>query len=104
MPPNQLKPESFESYPPEARRLARERVVLLRQLPLAFLPLLLRELIEYDWKFPVERRELDQQLKYLAELPPGKLHTLVEPFARLQVSIEIEALDWVSAPGSFRNS
>jgi hypothetical protein len=101
MPPNQLKPESFESYPPEARRLARERVVLLRQLPLAFLPLLLRELIEYDWKFPVERRELDQQLKYLAELPPGKLHTLVEPFARLQVSSEIEALDWVSAPGQF---
>ena len=36
----------------EARRLAVKHVALLRRLPLGFVPLLLRELIVYDWKFP----------------------------------------------------
>ena len=39
-------------YPPEAKRLAASHIALLRRLPLGFLPLLLSELIVYDWKFP----------------------------------------------------
>jgi len=37
---------------------------LLRRLPLSFVPLLLRELIEYDWNFPAERQELNAQFVY----------------------------------------
>ena len=53
--PNQLVPESFGSYPAEAKRLAASHIALLQRLPLGFVPLLLRELIVYDWKFPAER-------------------------------------------------
>lgn len=66
--PSQLKTKYFDSYPREARQIATTRIELLRQLPLSFLPLLLRELIAYDWKFPAERRELDHQLAYLGSL------------------------------------
>jgi len=59
--PASLQPEHFAKYPPEARQLATRYVELFRDLPLAFLPLLLREVIEYDWKFPAERRDLDRQ-------------------------------------------
>jgi hypothetical protein len=59
--PNQLTASSFSGYPAEARRLAIEQIALLQRLPLAFLPLLLRELIVYDWKFPSERAELGRQ-------------------------------------------
>ena len=43
--------------------LATEQLGLLQRLPLAFVPLLLRELIVYDWKFPTERRDLDGQFQ-----------------------------------------
>ena len=46
--PNQLVPETFGSYPAEAKRLATGHIALLRRLPLGFVPLLLRELIVYD--------------------------------------------------------
>ena len=59
--PTQLAAESFASYPAEAKRIALGQITLLRRLPLAFVPLLLRELILYDWKFPAERREIDRQ-------------------------------------------
>ncbi len=43
--PRDLKASQFASYPPQARELAAGRVALLQQLPLGFLPLLLRELL-----------------------------------------------------------
>ena len=43
--PSHLKAELFRHYPPEARELARRSVGSLRQLPLSFVPLLLREII-----------------------------------------------------------
>ena len=46
------------------------RIALLRKLPLAFVPLLLRELIVYDWKFPAERKDLDRQFAWLSRLSP----------------------------------
>lgn len=48
----QLREQQFEGYPPEAKKVASSNIGLLQQLPLAFLPLLLREVIVYDWKFP----------------------------------------------------
>jgi len=72
--PNQLVSESFAAYPAEARSLAVSRLPLLRRLPLGFVPLLLRELIVYDWKFPAERKNLDRQFAYLASLSPLALN------------------------------
>jgi len=54
--PRDLKTEQFAGYPPEARKLATSYLGTLQQLPLSFLPSLLRELIDYDFKFPAERK------------------------------------------------
>jgi hypothetical protein len=56
MVPNQLSATQFTAYPPQAGTVAITHLTVLQQLPLAFLPLLLRETIAYDWKFPAERR------------------------------------------------
>ena len=60
--PHDLKAEQFSGYPPEARKLAVSNIETLRQLPLSFLPNLLREVIEYDFKFPAERAEVSREL------------------------------------------
>jgi len=97
--PNQLNADSFSAYPPEARQLARAQIGLLQRLPLAFVPLLLRELIVYDWKFPAERIDLDRQFTYLAR--PGVLNAAMEPFAKLTLTRELEQTDWVNSPAVF---
>src|SRR5437762_194786 len=99
--PSQLKPENFAAYPPEARRIATSRIPLLQELPLAFLPLLLRELIAYDWRFPAERRELDNQLAYLDSLTSEQRNKAIAPFVALQISLELERMDWINAPVQF---
>jgi hypothetical protein len=99
--PDQLKPEDFKAYPPEARQQCVARIALLRQLPLAFLPLLLREVIAYDWRFPVERQDLDAQLAYLAAMSPEQLRRTMAPFYGLKLSEKLEAADWVNGPAQF---
>ena len=99
--PSQLKPEQFNGYPPQARQIAESRIVLMRQLPLSFLPLLLREVIVYDWKFPAERRELEHQLSYLGNMPPERVQQYMVQFSRLHLSPELEHMDWVHAPRLF---
>ena len=94
--PNQLTPASFAAYPPEARHLATARVALLRRLPLAFLPLLLRELIVYDWKFPAERADLERQFRYLESEPAA-----AAAFDRLKLTPALAQTDWVTSPATF---
>ena len=80
--PNQLVPRRvFEAYPAEARRLAVSHVALLRRLPLGFVPLLLREVIVYDWKFPAERRDIERPFAYLSNLSPEQLAKAMAAFA-----------------------
>ena len=67
----QVQADQFQSYPPQAKQLATSHLALLQQLPLAFLPLLLREVIVYDWKFPAERDEIDRQLQRIDKLLRG---------------------------------
>jgi hypothetical protein len=74
---------------------------LFQQLPLAFLPLLLRELIGYDWKFPAERKELDNQLTYLSPLTPEQLEKEFVAFTKLRLSSDLEQIDWVNTPAQF---
>ena len=100
--PDQLTPASFAAYPPQARELAIRHIAILRRLPLAFLPLLLRELIVYDWKFPAERVDLDRQFAYLGALGSRcAFQTAVAPFAQLRLTRELENADWVNSPAVF---
>lgn len=93
-----LNPELFKAYPPQARQLAIARIGLLQQLPESFVPLLLREVIAYDWKFPAERNELDRQFAYLGSLPQGERQHTLSGFTELRLSSELERFDWVNQP------
>ncbi|HEY3840151.1 MAG TPA: hypothetical protein VGL72_26445 [Bryobacteraceae bacterium] len=99
--PPQLTAASFASYPPEARQLATRQIELLQRLPLAFLPLLLRELIVYDWKFPAERADLDRQFGYLGSRTPAEFQMTMSAFVQLKLSHELENTDWVNSPANF---
>lgn len=101
MQPTQLKPEYFSNYPPLGREVAIRGIHLLRQLPLSFVPLLLKEVIAYDWNFPPERQEVDAQLFYLDGLSQQELHEAMRQFASLQLSSEMEQMDWVNSPLDF---
>ena len=99
--PSQLTIASFSGYPPEARQLAIQNVALMQRLPLAFVPLLLRELIVYDWKFPSERVELTRQFTYLGGLTQGAFQAAMAAFAQLKLTRELEQTDWVNSPAIF---
>ena len=99
--PSALTNASFTSYPPLARKVAVEHLVLLQQLPIAFLPSLLRELIVYDDRFPAERLSIDSELAYLASLAPSQLDATFHPFAQLRISASLIASDWVNHPAQF---
>ncbi len=99
--PRDLTADSFRAYPPRARAIAALQVALLRDLPIGFLPLLLRELISYDWKFPAERAELDRQFAYLSSRAVDARAQLMTAFAGLRISPELEHADWVNTPAQF---
>ena len=99
--PNQLKPEHFSSYPPMARKLVIEKLAVLQTLPLSFLPSMLREVIEYDYKFPAERLALEKELNNLAELTAEKRTEWFAEFAQIQLSGALERFDWINQPGQF---
>ena len=97
----QIHVEQFGSYPPQAKRIAIGNIALLQQLPLTFLPLLLRELIVYDWKFPPERDEIDRQMRYLGSLTADQLSNTMSSFAKLKLSADLEGMNWIDAPVRF---
>jgi len=99
--PQDLKTEYFAGYPPEARKLVTNYLGTLRQMPLSFLPGLLRELIDYDFKFPAERKAHDRELAQLQSLTNTQRKEWFEGFAGIQLSSQLERFDWVKAPGQF---
>src|SRR5215475_14597539 len=99
--PRDLKPESFERYPAEARRLVRNYVAAFQRLPLSFLPNLLREVIDYDFKFPAERRALEQELGTLASLTLTQTNEWFQAFSATKLSPRLEQVDWVNSPAQF---
>jgi len=101
MHPRDLTPEHFKSYAPEARNLATKYLPLLRRWPLSFLPSVLREIVEYDCKFPTEREALEKELEVLSSLAPEQLDSWLSGFAQIRLSTELEHSDWVNAPAQF---
>ena len=99
--PAGLKPEQFSGYPPEARKLALDYLGTLQRLPLSFLPSLLREVIEYDFKFPVERKSLEKELGNLRSLSAQESKEWFRGFAAIQLTAKLEQFDWVNAPAQF---
>jgi hypothetical protein len=99
--PADLKPEQFNGYPPEARKLATNYIGALQRLPLSFLPSLLREVIDYDFKFPAERKTVEKELANLASLSPEQMKEWLQGFAQIRVSSQLEHSDWVNAPAQF---
>ncbi len=99
--PQDLKPSSFSAYPPQGRRLAQDQLALLHELPLVLVPILLRELIAYDWKFPAERRELTRQFHFLSGLTATERASAMSGFRSLSLSPELANTDWVNDPSAF---
>jgi hypothetical protein len=99
--PTDLKPEQFAGYPPEARKLVTEYLVALRRLPLSFLPSLLREVIDYDFRFPAERKALEKELANLNSLSAEQAKDWFQGFAQIRLSPQLEQFDWVNAPAQF---
>jgi hypothetical protein len=99
--PHDLKAEQFSGYPPEARRVVLAHLEALRQLPLSFVPSLLREVIDYDYKFPVERTGIDDELAYLSSLSATQVDDWFAGFARVSLSSSLEQFDWINAPAQF---
>lgn len=99
--PRDLKAEQFSGYPPEARSLVVAHLSTLRQLPLGFLPNLLREVIDYDYRFPAERATLDKELANLSSLSPEQMKEWFQPFSQLTLSSKLEDFNWVDQPAQF---
>jgi hypothetical protein len=98
---SELKPEQFSGYPPEAKKVALANLSALRRLPLSFLPSLLRELIDYDFKFPAERKALENELANLKSLSADEAEDWLRPFAQIRLSPQLEKLDWANSPAQF---
>jgi hypothetical protein len=99
--PRDLKAENFAKYPPEARAIVVEHLEGLRRLPLAFVPSLLREAIDYDYRFPVERSVIKKELEMLGALTDAEVSDWFAGFAAVSVSQALESFDWVNLPAQF---
>ena len=101
MQPRDLQPEQFAGYPAEARKLIVAHLSVLRQLPVSFVPSLLREAIDYDFKFPAERSAIDKELAILSSLSPEQVAERFRGFAQLSISPTLEQFDWINRPAQF---
>jgi hypothetical protein len=99
--PSDLKPELFKNYPPQARELVTRYIPALQSLPLSFLPNLLREIIDYDFKFPTERKAVERELANLKEISSLESYAWFAGFARIKLSSALEDLDWINSPALF---
>jgi hypothetical protein len=96
-----IQVKHFKNYPPEARRVATSHIELLRKLPAAFAPLLLQQVQGYDWRFPVERREIDQELAFLESLSEADRRRLFTGFEQLKLPASLLDVKWASSPVEF---
>ena len=101
MTPCDLNPELFTGYPPEARKLVTDYIGALQRLPLSFVPSLLREIVDYDFRFPAERKALEKELANLKSLSAEQVNDWFQGFAQIDLSPQLEHFDWVNAPAQF---
>jgi hypothetical protein len=99
--PSDLNAEQFKGYPPEARKLVTDYVGALQRLPLSFVPSLLREVIDYDFRFPPERKAIDRELANLKSLSAEQSKEWFHDFVQITVSPKLESSNWINSPGLF---
>ena len=99
--PRELQAAQFAAYPVKARELAVANVGAFQQLPLSFLAGLLRELIDYDFKFPAEQAAIRKELANLGSLSTEQRAEWFHGFAQVSLSSKLENFDWVNRPGQF---
>ena len=99
--PQDLKAAQFSGYPTEAQKVVVHYLPTLQQLPLSFLPGLLRELIDYDFKFPAERKARERELEQISSLSADQRIAWFQGFAQIQLSAQLEEFDWAKAPAQF---
>jgi hypothetical protein len=91
-----LRAASFAAYPPEGRKLAASNLPALQAIPVALLPVFLVDLKVYDWKFPLEQREIAQRIEF-AQAEPLAL----AGFRAIHVSAALDNPDQVADPQRF---
>lgn len=94
--PEWIKPECFVSYPPEGRALAISHLAVLRQMPVALLPIFLRELKDYDWQFPLEQQQVNRRLDFVQANPSS-----TAGFLRISVPHAMDRPENVADPVRF---
>jgi hypothetical protein len=99
--PGNLQAENFAGYLPQARKLAVDNLGVLRQLPISFVPNLLKEIIDYDFKFPAERAASGRELATLSSLSQAQIKEWFQGFSQLSLSSNLEKLDWINQPAQF---
>ena len=99
--PRDLKPQLFNAYPPEAKKLAINYLSALQRLPLCFVASLLREVIDYDYRFPAERKALEKELANLNSLSSEQRNEWFGGFEQIRLSSQLENMDWVNSPAIF---
>ncbi|HEX3436285.1 MAG TPA: hypothetical protein VHT24_05915 [Pseudacidobacterium sp.] len=99
--PRDLKVELFNGYPPEARKLVVAYIGTLQRLPLSFVPNLLREAIDYDFKFPAERAEISREFACIRSLSQQQQSEWFQPFEKISISSSLEQFNWVGQPAVF---
>lgn len=99
--PTELTPASFAHYPAKARAVAVANLAVLQQLPLPLVGVLLQQLIGYDWRFPAEQNMIDDQFTYLRGLSASQRNGCLRGFASVNVSPQLERMDWIGSPQLF---
>lgn len=98
---HKLDISDFEAYPPQAKRFAINYISTLRELPLILCALLLKQISQYDWQFPAEHDDLASQLNWLETAKRRDVHSVLAPFASLQVSESVMKMPWAQHPEIF---
>ena len=101
MHPRDLRIESFTKYPAQGRALAIANPHVLKRMPLILLPLMLGQIIQYDWSFPPEREQILLHLKFLNHLDAASFDALMSSFSAIPLSNELIEIDWVDHPQRF---
>ncbi len=96
-----LAAKNFNSYQPLARKLACDHLDLLRELPVVLSAVLLREVIDYDTRFPRERAKIESQFAFLEGLSARDRAHLTQGFASLSLPSALVGEDWVQFPQKF---
>jgi len=99
--PANLKAEDFAAYPPEARKLVTAHLAAIQALPISFVPSLLKEIIDYDYKFPAERSSINAELAQLSALSSTQIQDWFQGFSRISLSSKLQEFDWVNQPAQF---